>query len=338
MLRKFKGHRISRETRFVILAGALCLLYLRPSWVQESKKGIGVETWIKELDHPAVAKREAAVQHLLLSGPDSIAPLVQVIKEGSLEASLRGFLVLGSFAAITADGVNALGEKALEDLTLSKDPEVSREARHMLKAYGEVRNQRAIGALRAFGASIQISGESVYVTLTGKWKGGRDGLKHLRDLKDVKQLTISDISFTDAELDYLTGMRQLEYFNMIGGSLTSKGLARLKELVARSKNMHMAGGFGYSGKAFLGVTVQTDPKGRGCVLLTIIAESSADKAGLKAKDIVTAINKTNIKTMQNLIEAIGTKKVGEKMVVTFIREGKTLKRTLKLGTRPLGTR
>ncbi|NRB38180.1 MAG: DegQ family serine endoprotease [Pseudomonadales bacterium] len=65
------------------------------------------------------------------------------------------------------------------------------------------------------------------------------------------------------------------------------------------------------------------------VLITKVQEGgSADKAGLKEADIITEINNKKVKNASELRNAIGLKRIGEKIKVDFIRDGKH--KTLKV--------
>lgn len=62
----------------------------------------------------------------------------------------------------------------------------------------------------------------------------------------------------------------------------------------------------------------------------------AAKAGLKAGDIITAVNGTAIHNARELARRIGGMKPGSKVEVSYLRDGKTLTTTLELGALPSG--
>jgi serine protease Do len=74
-------------------------------------------------------------------------------------------------------------------------------------------------------------------------------------------------------------------------------------------------------KALLGVSTENNDKG--ALIKSVSKESGAEKAGLQKGDIVTKINDDKIITSEDLIRAIGKYKPEEKVVVVFLRDGKT---------------
>lgn len=84
--------------------------------------------------------------------------------------------------------------------------------------------------------------------------------------------------------------------------------------------------------AVLGViTRKEDTKG---VTVSEVAEgSAAEKAGLKVGDVITAVNDKKITEPQELYEAIGGLKAGDKVTVTYLRNGKESKATATLDKR-----
>lgn len=83
--------------------------------------------------------------------------------------------------------------------------------------------------------------------------------------------------------------------------------------------------------AFLGVgTEKTD---KGLVIKEITKESAAEKAGLKAGDIITKVDELTVSTPNELSTAIRKYKPEEKVTITYKREGKEKKVTATLGKR-----
>ena len=81
------------------------------------------------------------------------------------------------------------------------------------------------------------------------------------------------------------------------------------------------GGFLAAGnKAFLGVT--TEKANDGAKITAVSKESAAEKAGLQIGDIITKIGTTTITNSNDLYSAIGKLKPEEKVMVTFLRNGK----------------
>lgn len=85
-----------------------------------------------------------------------------------------------------------------------------------------------------------------------------------------------------------------------------------------------------SNKAFLGVMTK---KVDGGAEITAIPEkeTAAEKAGLKVGDIITKVDDDNIEDADDLYKAIGKHNVGDKVTITYKRDGKETSTTATLG-------
>jgi serine protease Do len=117
---------------------------------------------------------------------------------------------------------------------------------------------------------------------------------------------------------------------------------RIKDLWAFADGMNGAQGnwnfnggraFTFSGvdsnRAMLGVSSEMSDKG--VRVESITKGSAAEKAGLKEDDIITKVGDKKITTTDELTEAIKKQKPGDKVDVTYLREGKEQKATAELG-------
>jgi photosystem II stability/assembly factor-like uncharacterized protein len=85
---------------------------------------------------------------------------------------------------------------------------------------------------------------------------------------------------------------------------------------------------------YLGVQGEDAPAGAGARLTAITENSPAATAGLKAGDIVKAVDKKEVKTYQQFVDSFQGRKVGDKMELTVLRGTTTLTITATLGIRP----
>ncbi len=83
--------------------------------------------------------------------------------------------------------------------------------------------------------------------------------------------------------------------------------------------------------ALLGVA--TEKSENGAKIVEVTKETAADKAGLKAGDIITKVNDSKISDPEDLTKAIGKFKPEDKVTITYLREGKEKKATAALGKR-----
>ncbi len=71
----------------------------------------------------------------------------------------------------------------------------------------------------------------------------------------------------------------------------------------------------------------------GALISQVVEGSSAEKAGLKAGDVITSINGRNISNASDLRNSIGLLRIGEKIELGLIREGKPRRVTAVIGER-----
>lgn len=83
-------------------------------------------------------------------------------------------------------------------------------------------------------------------------------------------------------------------------------------------------------KAVLGVT--TEKVDNGAKILDVGKESAAAKAGLQKDDIISKVNDAKIESSEDLYTAIGKYKVGDKVNITYLRNGKENTTTATLAT------
>jgi serine protease Do/serine protease DegQ len=68
----------------------------------------------------------------------------------------------------------------------------------------------------------------------------------------------------------------------------------------------------------------------GAIVSTVDAHSPAEKAGLKAGDVITAVNGRNIRSSLDLRNKIGLMPIGETVTLDLIRNGKPLTTRVKI--------
>jgi serine protease Do len=81
-------------------------------------------------------------------------------------------------------------------------------------------------------------------------------------------------------------------------------------------------------RAMLGVT--TEGADEGAEISSITKESAAEKAGLKKGDVITKIDDRKIDGSDDVTDAIRNHKPGDKVTVTYLRDGKEQKVTTEL--------
>jgi putative serine protease PepD len=85
---------------------------------------------------------------------------------------------------------------------------------------------------------------------------------------------------------------------------------------------------------YLGVTLaDPDDGSRGAVLSSVASGSPADDAGLRAGDLVTALDGTAVDGAGSLVSAVQVHEPGETVVVAYTRDGEEREATVTLGAR-----
>ena len=108
------------------------------------------------------------------------------------------------------------------------------------------------------------------------------------------------------------------------------------DMMGRQAPFMRRGGWSINGadsnRAFLGVSsVRADENTEGAKVKEVTKGSAAEKAGLKEGDLITRVDEIAISDPQDLGEAIHKYKSGDKITLTYKREGKEEKTTITLG-------
>jgi putative serine protease PepD len=82
---------------------------------------------------------------------------------------------------------------------------------------------------------------------------------------------------------------------------------------------------------YLGVKAGDNDSG-GAKLTEVVSGGAAEKAGLKAGDVVTKFGETAINDADDLVNAVGSHNPGEQVTVTYTRDGATKTTTVTLGS------
>jgi hypothetical protein len=268
--------------------------------------------WLADLDSADFARRSEATRRLVSAGGAAIAPLVQAAKNGSLEVKVRAVAILEEIFTAGSDADVDAAEAALVSLASSDSRSAAARADAVLAQNSDIRQRRALAEIERLGGGIEYSDPNArafnpvdpdegpriiqFIRLGANWKGGEEGLKHLKRLTHAKVLQIY----------------------IIDGS--GIGDEAIKDLQAALPDTI----FQHRGRSFLGVRGATDPNGRGCQIITTEEGSAAEKAGLQSGDIITHFNGKRSETFEALIDLIAGTRPGEKIPVKILRNLDTM--------------
>lgn len=123
------------------------------------------------------------------------------------------------------------------------------------------------------------------------------------------------------------------------GQNSGVGFAAPVHLIERSLPTMLAGNDVPRIKTpFMGIQGdQRQPEGvKGTRIVRVLEGTAAARAGLKAGDIITIFNGTEVDDFMTLAEEIQKLSVGDRILVTVVRDGWEKELTIKLGARPEG--
>src|SRR5581483_12144889 len=86
--------------------------------------------------------------------------------------------------------------------------------------------------------------------------------------------------------------------------------------------------------AYLGIQVGDAANDGGAQVSCVVSGSPADKAGLKAGDVITAVGTTDITTADDLTAAVNAYKPNDQVTMTVNRGGSSKSLSVTFGNRP----
>jgi S1-C subfamily serine protease len=117
-----------------------------------------------------------------------------------------------------------------------------------------------------------------------------------------------------------------------GGGSDGVGFAIPIDAVKSVVNTIIAGG--KVQHAYIGIRVGDAPNSSGALISSVSAGTPGAKAGLKAGDVITAIDSTPVTKADDLTAGITAHAPNDKVTLTVVRDGKTMKIDVTLGVRP----
>jgi serine protease Do len=85
---------------------------------------------------------------------------------------------------------------------------------------------------------------------------------------------------------------------------------------------------------FLGLQLAPDDSGKGVRVVSVFPDSPADKAGVKADDVVADMDGTAANDVKAFVGAVAAHKPGDEINLKVMRNGKEMSFKVKLGKRP----
>jgi len=270
-----------------------------------AKENDDVSALVKNLDHPDFAVREASTAKLKQSDEAGVEALTQAGLSGSLESGLRAVDILRHLFLSDDDAAFDAAERGLEKIASEADhAAVAQRAAEVLdENQFTVIQKRSVSRVRKLGGQIQMDRERTVVingqpmrpkhgwaaaaAIGPRWEGGEAGLRHLTRLRTLRTIyLISGHPLTDEDIQQI----QADLPNVT---------------------------FQHRGAAMLGVS--TANSSLGCLIGSVRPGTGAAKGGIRTRDIVVEIAGEAVRSPDDLISIIGTKKAGETVEIVVLR-------------------
>lgn len=273
---------------------------------EEDQKTLAAD--LTALEHPEFRIREAAAQRLAARRASVIAPLANLAQTGSAEASVRAFELLRQLHRDGDDETYEAVEATYEALIQSDNILAASRAEAAIEAVSEVRHRRAVASFRKLGGLVQF--DSVEdttadatpprinaVMINQQWKGGDEGLKHLRRIEDFRPV----IQFRQPPAIYF----------IRGAKVSPDALNDLKTAFGRAVIER--------GPACLGVMQKQELGDDVLRIDQVVDDSAAGRAGLQKNDIILEFDDVPIPDFKTLVEKIGDRQPGDKIRILYSR-------------------
>ena len=334
-----------------------------------------LQTWVNSLDADRFEVRESVTGRLIAAGRPAIRPLVASLEDASLEAAIRSILVLRELSMSPELDTALAAEAALERIAGSFQASADR-ARTTLRLLAAVRQERALDALREFGARIHredVQYGPLGIEFSERWHGKLKDLQHLRWVSNVTTVNVSGKRFDDRFLKALSRLENLERLVIQGTMITDVGMASVEKLTGlrwlfvfhtsisdkavkylstlpRLDEVKLYGTqITVEGvarlKTSLGDRGTVDRRAGGflgvalsgpCQVSRVVPQSAADKADLRQDDIVLKFAGQYVSTVQDLIGKIGSNRLGGRIQFEVLRGYEPVQLTVERKGETLG--
>ncbi|MFK4567902.1 S1C family serine protease [Enterococcus sp. UD-01] len=141
------------------------------------------------------------------------------------------------------------------------------------------------------------------------------GINSVKIVQSESQVSVEGMGFAIPSNDVVTIINQLEKDGKVTRPALGIGMKDLSEISTQQRKQVLN----------LPESVQT-----GVLVATVQTATPAEKAGLERYDVITKIDDKEVESITDLQSALFNKKVGDKMKVTYYRDGKEKSTTVDL--------
>jgi hypothetical protein len=276
-----------------------------PSEERPAPTSAEIRGWVDSLASNRFEVREAATKKLERAGSAAVKPLSEAAQGESLEVTCRAIRALEGIADHSDHLTFEAAQTVLEQLAESPNRSVARRSEVALRGLANARRRHAMARINELGGIVKplstprgvlIPNDeeigTIQVILNKHWKGGDEGLIHLRRIDGLQGLIVTKgTPVTRAALDSLE--RDLSF--------------KIQD----------------RGPAMLGVMCGN--QGAECVINRVAPGTAAEKAGLAEGDTIVKYDGDEVPTFERLIEITGNHNPGDRITLEIIRDGKPMK-------------
>jgi len=274
-----------------------------------------IDRWIADLGSPQFARREAASKTLLDAGRPALAPLATAIQNGDFEVASRGIEIVRDMLASDDLDLAVDAERVLEHAAES-DGKASRLAAATLEFHQVGTAAAARERLEKLGAVFRerpfIEQAGLEVEFGAAWKGTTDDVRQLARIRGLASVGFHGVKLDAAAVAVIGRLRRLEHVELFGTGLGDAAIADLARKLPDARiDVRKGGKLGVGALAF----------GGPCEIRTIEPGSAADQAGIRAGDVIVAVDGNLVEDFEGLTSRVAGRGPGEQVKVTVERGG-----------------
>ena len=279
--------------------------------------------WIEDLNSDLYVVRERAMSRLEQAGPAALDQLALAAESSNLEVATRAVRLMLQLSE--AEDVEVAIAALKRIAALKNRPAEQRAAEAISQG---LHAREALAAIVRLGGEVEgryeIDGQVVidHLHLGEQWKGGDEGLQHLRDLEPVRRLSIHSAPVTDEGLAHLNELSHLVRLELYGTDITRAAAERLAEKMPGVE-------IDFRGGAMLGIGGIAHAKG--AQVTFVQGQSAAARASLLPGDIITAFNGQAFQGFDELTAFIARCHPNDQATLEILRDGQTFSKDVRFG-------
>jgi len=149
-----------------------------------------------------------------------------------------------------------------------------------------------------------------------------EGIKHLSVIKELKTLALMYLPISDQSVQTLKELKAFTEMKIYGCRVTPAGASELKRALPTTDLDYRRGGF---------LGIQCHPDQQRCVVVRVVANSAAHKAGLIVNDVIYEYEGKRVGNFERLTALIAENRPGDTVTMKIMRNDQKLTKEVTLG-------